>query len=85
MIKTTELIKCPFCLSQSIEAKPGATSCPKCGALFEIDDRLECIFGDTENLRLPAIGTICVNCGLIQAGSHQNCLYCGAVISMAVH
>jgi len=59
----------------AIEAKTGATTCPECNAQFEIDDRLECVFGDTGNLRLSAIGTICASCGLIQAGSHQNCLY----------
>ena len=84
MPEIPELLKCQFCLNQSIEAKSGATSCPECDAQFEIDDRLECVFGDTENIRLPAIGTICAACCLIQAGSQQNCLYCGAVICTAV-
>ena len=84
MLEIPELLKCPFCLIQSIEAKSGATICPECDAQFEIDDRLECIFGDIDNTRLPAIGTICTSCGLIQAGSPQNCLYCGAVINTAV-
>jgi hypothetical protein len=84
MSKIPELLKWPFCLTQSIEANPGAIICPKCDAKFEIDDRLECVFANTKNPRLPAIGTICKPFGLIQAGSHQNCLYCGTVICAAV-
>ena len=36
-------LKCPFCLSQSVEAKSGKSNCPVRFAEFEIDDRLECI------------------------------------------
>ena len=34
-------LKCPFCLSQSVEAKSGKSNCPVCFAEFEIDDRLD--------------------------------------------
>ena len=84
MSEIPELLRCPFCPIQSIEAKLGATICPECDAQFEIDDRIECVFGNTDNIRLPAIGTICTSCGLIHAGSNQDCLYCGAVICTAV-
>ena len=76
-----EYLTCPFCLGQCIHAEPGKTQCLVCGARFEIDDRAECIFGDTSEIRLPAMGTICASCGLIQAGENQNCLYCGAGIN----
>ena len=78
--KICELLKCSFCLNPTIEARSGATTCPEVNAHFEIDDRLKCVFADPNNIRLSAIGTVCSNCGLIQAGSHQNCLNCGAVI-----
>jgi len=65
-------------------AEPGKTRCPECGATFEIDDRAECIFGDTNSIRLPAQGIICASCGLIQAGDQQNCLCCGAGINTTV-
>jgi len=77
-----EHLTCPFCLNQRIEAKHGKTRCPVCDAVFEIDERVECVFGDTNEIRLPAIGIICASCGLIQAGENQNCLYCGIVISI---
>jgi hypothetical protein len=57
-------LKCPFCLSQSVEAKSGKSNCPECSAEFEIDDRLECIFVNPMNLKLPANGFVCVSCGL---------------------
>ena len=55
-------LKCPFCLSQSVEAKSGKSNCPVCFAEFEIDDRLECIFVDPINLKLPVNGFVCI-CG----------------------
>ena len=73
-------LNCPFCSNQCVEARQGKTRCPVCDAAFEIDDRVECVFGDTNEIRLPAMGTICATCGLIQAGKIQNCLYCGARI-----
>lgn len=77
-------LECPFCLNKCIEAKPRVTWCPDCGASFEIDDRGESVFGDTDKIRLPAIGTIFAACGLIQASEQLNCLYCGVGISMAM-
>lgn len=78
-------LTCPFCLDKCIHAKPGKNQCRVCGATFEIDDRAECIFGDTENLKLPVTGNICAFCGLIQAGKNPNCLYCGIKINTALH
>jgi hypothetical protein len=80
-----EYLTCPFCLNQCVEPRQGETRCPVCDAAFEIDDRAECVFGDTNEIKLPAIGIICALCGLIQAGENQNCLYCGIVINTAFH
>ena len=64
-------------MNRKIEAKPGKTSCPDCLAKFEIDDRIECIFVDTDNPRLPIRGMICNLCGLIQNEKNEICMYCG--------
>lgn len=60
-------LKCPFCQNHSIEAKPGKTTCSECLAEFEIDDRMECIFINSNKLRLPMAvnGTVCGVCGLV--------------------
>jgi hypothetical protein len=42
-----------ICQKHIVEAKPGKTTCPECTAEFEIDDMIECIFADTEKMRLP--------------------------------
>jgi hypothetical protein len=69
-------LKCPFCLDHSLEAKPGKTTCPECSAEFEIDDRLECIFADTNKMRPPVNGMVCGVCGLVQGDQVEKCLYC---------
>ena len=56
--------------------KPEKVRCPMCYSKFEIDDRLECMFADTDDLKLPKSGTVCAICGLIQDGDQLNCLYC---------
>ncbi len=73
-----EYITCPFCSNRCIEPRQGKTRCPVCSAGFEIDDRVECVFADTDNIRLP------VN-GLVQGGNRKSCLYCGIGINTAVH
>ena len=80
-----EYLTCPFCMNQCIKARQCETRCPVCDAAFEIDDSAECVFGDTNEIRLPSIGIICASCGLIQAGENQNCLYCGIEINTAIH
>ena len=50
---------CPFCLNQCIETSQGKIRCPVCSASFEIDDRIEYIFADTNNIRLPTNGIVC--------------------------
>ena len=50
------------------------------GSEFEIDDRLECIFADTDKIRLPAIGIVCGVCGLLQNPDTKKCLYCGGEV-----
>ena len=84
MSVSRDYLTCPFCENLRIRAEPGKARCSVCSATFEIDDRAECIFGDTSKIRLPAIGTICASCGLIQAGENQNCLYCGAGINTSL-
>jgi len=77
MPENHKYLKCPFCENRCIEAKPGKSKCTECGSEFEIDDRLECIFADTDKIRLPAKGIVCVACGLVQNSDSKNCLYCG--------
>jgi hypothetical protein len=74
-------LKCPFCMNHSVVDKPGKTTCPGCGAEFEIDDRMGCIFADTQRLRLPVNGTVCRVCGLVQSNKSGNCLYCGSELN----
>ena len=75
------ILKCPFCLNHIVDAKPGKTTCPGCSAEFEVDDRLECIFADTQKMRLPVNGFVCSVCGLVQVDEKRNCMYCGAELS----
>ena len=76
--------KCPFCENRCIEAESGRTKCPECGSKFEIDDRLECVFVDTQKIKLPVKGTVCPFCGLIQSDDVKTCLYCGIWINSNV-
>jgi hypothetical protein len=77
-------LKCPFCLSQSVEAKSGKSNCPVCFAEFEIDDRLECIFIDPINLKLPVNRFVCRSCGLVQGYENRKCVFCGAELGATV-
>jgi hypothetical protein len=70
-------LKCPFCLNHSVEAKPEKATCPECSAEFEVDDRIECVFADTQKMRLPVNGFVCVVCGLVQSEEVERCGYCG--------
>jgi hypothetical protein len=81
MPEARNMLKCPFCENRYLTAKPGVTRCSVCGATFENDDRLECAFVDTDDIRLPAYGTVCPSCGLVQGGENRNCLYCGIEIN----
>ena len=80
-----ECLICPLCLNQCIYAEPGRTKCPVCSADFEIDNRVECVFADTDNIRLPVNGIVCGSCGLVQGVNRKICLYCGKEITRAVH
>ena len=80
-----EYLTCPFCMNQCIQANTGKTRCPMCNAAFEIDDRVECVFADTDNIRLPVNGIICGSCVLVQGVNRKSCLYCGGGINIAVH
>jgi hypothetical protein len=70
-----EYFKCPFCLNHSVEAKPGKTTCPGCSAEFEVDDRVECIFAHTREIRLPVNGFVCGVCGLVQGDENRNKMF----------
>ena len=85
MFESHEYLTCPFCLNQCTDAESGKTQCPVCDATFEIDDRVEGVFADTENIRLPVNGIVCGSCGLVQGGNRKSCLYCGIGINTAVH
>jgi len=74
-------LNCPFCLNHSLDAKPGKTTCPECSTEFEVDDRVECIFADTQKMRLPVNGVVCGVCGLVQGDEIGDCLYCGVELS----
>ena len=80
-----DYLKCPFCQNHSVDAKPGKTTCPECSAEFEVDDRLECVFADTQKMRLPVNGFVCNACGLVQGDENRNCLYCGVGLSTNLH
>ena len=75
-------IKCPFCTEGQVKAEPGNAVCFECNAIFEIDDRAECIFVDPNNPRLPIEGTYCRGCGLIQTLERKRCYYCGAIVKL---
>ena len=74
-------ISCPFCGHPGIPAKPGKAFCHECQYNFFIDDRVECIFADPLNLRLPLKGTVCPVCGLIQGEDTDHCVYCNAKLN----
>jgi hypothetical protein len=73
--------KCPFCASNNVRNESGALKCSDCLAEYEIDDRSECIFANTDDLRLPLKGTVCSNCGLLQGMDTDKCRLCGTPIS----
>jgi hypothetical protein len=77
-------VTCPFC-SGLVEPRTGKMKCPECHAKFEYDDRMECVFVDTSDLRLPVYGTVCTQCGLVQGEDGQRCVYCGVEISQTLH
>lgn len=56
----------PFCRQSDIPDNPGKTVCPSCNNGFKIDDRCECVFVDTEQLKMPMFGQVCTAFGLVQ-------------------
>ena len=55
MTDSDTYLTCPFCGDSCILPKPGKVRCPMCFSKFEIDDRLECMFADTDDLKLPKV------------------------------
>jgi RNA polymerase subunit RPABC4/transcription elongation factor Spt4 len=78
-----EYIECPFCQGL-LEPKSGKQKCPECGVSLEIDERLESIFADTNDLRLPIKGNICTKCGLLQNYGIDQCRNCGYKLSSTI-
>ena len=76
---------CPFCRKTEIDSEPGKTICPNCQISFEIDDRGECVFVDTENPKIPVDGLVCAECGLVQQAKRDSCAYCGTLLNKTVH
>ena len=85
MPETHEHLTCPFCENWNVIVKPGKNKCPECRSRFEIDDRLECVFADPDNIRLPVKGVVCPSCGLVQGIERKACLNCGIELNTAVH
>ena len=46
---SNKYLTCPFCGESCILPKPGKVRCPICFSKFEVDDRLECMFADTNS------------------------------------
>ena len=66
LIRNEERIMiCPFCRQSDLLGNPGKTVCPSCKTVFEIDERGECVFVDTDSLRMPMYGQVCAECGLV--------------------
>ena len=80
-IPVEDYILCPFCGHSGIDAKPGKIYCHKCNYRFYIDYRMECVFADPKNLRLPLTGTVCPICGLIQGEDAEHCVFCNTKIN----
>ena len=76
---------CPFCRQSEIPDKSETTICPSCKTVFDIDDRGECVLVDTDSPRMPMLGQVCAECGLIQQGKRDLCVYCGTIFNKAVH
>ena len=72
-----------FC-SGVLEQKPGKMECPECDTKFEYDDRMECVFVDTSDLRLPINGAVCTQCGVVQGEDVQGCFYCGKDLNSTI-
>jgi uncharacterized Zn-finger protein len=76
---------CPFCREAQIGDISGSSTCPVCKTGYDIDDRGECIFVDAERPRIPVDGLVCMECGLVQEGKWDSCVYCGTIFNMTVH
>ena len=75
---------CPFCRETEVGNDTGPIVCPACKAGFEIDDRGECVFVDTENPRIPMYGQVCTECGLVQQIKRDSCAWCGTIFKKTV-
>jgi len=83
-LQTPSCMNCPFCLTKIPDPNPGEKICPNCHAEFNVDDRVECVFANPGNLRLPVNGTVCRMCRLVQGGGRDSCGYCGADMFMVM-
>lgn len=76
---------CPFCRQSDIGDKSGPTICPAWKTVFEIDERSECVFVDTDSPRMSIYGQVCVECGLVQYDKRDSCVYCGIIFNKTFH
>jgi len=76
---------CPFCRETEIGFQTGPTVCSACKAGFEINDRGECVFVNTDDPRMPMSGQACMQCGLVQQDKRKTCNYCGTTFSKTMH
>jgi integration host factor subunit alpha len=72
-----------FCVKEKKQRRGRNPS--KCSSRFEVDDRLECVFANPDNIRLPVNGMICPSSGLVQGDDTEACLNCGLRINTAEH
>jgi len=63
-----------------LEPKIGKMKCPECNSRFQYDHRMERIFVDTEDLRLPNNVTVCPQFGSLQSED----IHCGHSLSLTV-
>ncbi len=63
-VKPKRYVECPFC-SGVLEPKLDKMKCPECHVKFEYGNRMESVFADTDDLRLPVLGSICPQCGSV--------------------
>lgn len=76
---------CPICRLSNVQDNSGSTTCPSCRTELEIDDRGECVFVNTDFLRMPVYDQVCGSCGLIQQDQRESCIYCGKHFNKTRH
>jgi hypothetical protein len=76
---------CPFCRQSDIVDNSEKTICPSCHTVMDIDDRGECVFVDTDIIKMSMYGQVCAVCGLVQQDKWDSCVYCGSALNKTFH